>query len=92
MEVLEDYRINGCEEHEVVRGYRPNIDYNPIFIMAADSYRMVELIESGVVAEFVQSSGMQCGEYGGVVLYAKRRRNRPDPNYRCIQLLIDNPL
>ena len=32
-EVLEGYRINGCEENEGVRDYRPNIDYDPVFMM-----------------------------------------------------------
>ncbi|WP_368343674.1 hypothetical protein [Pelagovum sp. HNIBRBA483] len=59
--VLEDYRIKGCEQNDGVRGYRPNIDYVPEFMLVQDSYRRVELTTDGVSAEFIQSSGMKCG-------------------------------
>lgn len=61
LEVLEDYRINGCEENVGVRGYRPNIDYEPVFRLVDDSYRRIELARSGAFAELIQTSKMQCG-------------------------------
>ena len=60
-EVLESYRTNGCEQNQGVRGYRPNIDYEPVFMVAEDTYRRVELTKDGVVAELIQTKGMQCG-------------------------------
>ena len=59
--VLEDYRSNGCEENEGVRDYRPNIDYDPVFMMGENSYRKVQLTEEGVEAELIQSRDMMCG-------------------------------
>ena len=60
-EVLESYRMDGCEEHEGVRDYRPNIDYDPVFMIGQNSYRKVQLTEEGVEAELIQSRHMMCG-------------------------------
>ena len=60
-EVLESYRINGCEENEGVRDYRPNIDYDPVFMMGENSYRKVQLTEEGVEAELIHTRHMMCG-------------------------------
>ncbi|MDB4122479.1 hypothetical protein N8315_09955 [Octadecabacter sp.] len=60
-EVLEDYRSFGCEENEGVRDYRPNIDYDPVFMMRENSYRKVQLTGEGVKAELIQTRDMMCG-------------------------------
>ena len=38
-EVLDDYRRNGCEDNAGGRGYRPNVDYDPVFQIGESSYR-----------------------------------------------------
>ncbi len=60
-EVLEDYRI-WCEESEDLRGYRPNTDYDPVFMMGEGSYRKVQLTNDGVEAELIQQGYMMCGD------------------------------
>ena len=60
-EVLDEYRSFGCEESNDVRDYRPNIDYDPVFMMGENSYRKVQLTEEGVEAELIQSRDMMCG-------------------------------
>lgn len=60
-EVLDDYRRNGCEDNAGVRGYRPNVDYDPVFKIGESSYRKVYLTEEGVAAELIQSGDMMCG-------------------------------
>lgn len=60
-EVLDGYRRNGCEETKDVRGYRPNVDYDPVFMIGEDSYRKVYLSDEGVSAELIQSKDMMCG-------------------------------
>jgi hypothetical protein len=60
-EVLESYRSNGCEENEGFRDYRPNIDYDPVFMMRENSYRKVQLTGEGVEAELIQFRDRMCG-------------------------------
>ena len=60
-EVLEDYRSFGCEESNDVRGYIPNTDFDPVFMMGENSYRKVQLTEEGVEADLIQTRHMMCG-------------------------------